>query len=242
MKYGIDCSEYTALALAHWQEMKANGIDFAFIRGTSGLREDRRVFQHTLNARMAEIPHGLYALISPNRHLGSQVSLALSLCRQTGAKCLVLDYEIYEKLDDTIWDKTELSRFYNNATIQAKNRAHLPIAIYTARWFVDTFAPFLSLNKTINWFASYTSGTFAWPEFWNKAIAVGAPRMPTGVRHWDCWQFLGTDGSEHTTKVGGVPGCDWNVMKDDAYYRLFHWVQPVKRTVFGNWWRKLVRV
>jgi lysozyme len=185
---GIDVSYHQGAI--DWQQVKASGKRFAFIRATAGtLTADSAYWTNLSGARVAGLPVASYHYANPDTALNDASNEASWFLRNasvaSGDLLPVLDLEVSNGLDPsslTTWAQTWL------AQVSATTGVH-PI-IYTNPNFWSS-----SMADT-DWFAR-NGYPVLWIAHWTTATAPTVPAGGWGGSGWTFWQH---------SSSGTVPG------------------------------------
>jgi lysozyme len=185
---GIDVSYHQGPI--DWQQVKASGRQFAFVRATAGtLTADTAYWTNLSGARVAGVAVGSYHYANPDTALNDASNEATWFLRNasvaSGDLIPVLDLEVSNGLDPaslTAWAQTWLAQV--SATTGVR-----PI-IYTNPNFWSS-----SMADT-DWFAR-NGYPVLWIAHWTTATAPTVPAGGWGGSGWTFWQY---------SSEGSVPG------------------------------------
>ena len=209
---GLDCSGYQKNI--NWNNAKAAGIDFAFIKITEGTtgHEDGT---YNLNARVQSaqsngVKIGYYPFARPGNvddpeaDANDEVNNVISHIELLPKADLpvVLDIESYSTT--IVWDnKVDHMNRYITAFISGMESNGLSTIIYSYKSFIDT--------NTTPQFGSYPLWLAAYPN--NPEVTL--PLIPKGWDDWKIWQF-----TDKGTVDGYNGNVDLNIMKKDYFNSL----------------------
>ena len=210
-RWGIDLSGGTTLA-AHWPEMTANGLSFAIFRAGEGLATGDNIRPQCELAIKYGVPFGLYFAIHPWYSADVQVNAFIRQAASFSAKCLVLDFELYE---GTTPDA--INQHYQTAYNSLKAKTTLPAVSYSGNWFIEAHAAAMKtwIGKDVYWDANYRQPfqPETWMEFHQQLADLYIPKYagypPVGI-----FQFAG----DRPTAM--IPHkVDYDLIDSDAVYQ-----------------------
>lgn len=184
---GIDVSYYQGEI--DWEQVRASGIEFAFIRVSDG--EDTPDAMFELNwggAKAAGIRRGMYQFFRPTESITAQADLAIAMAKKRGAGELppVLDIE-----DDCGLAPVVVAKRARQWTDRVKKALHVEPIVYTYPDFWRRGGGEVLGGQPL-WLAHYTTA---------------CPSVPPPWQDWRFWQ--------HSDR-GRVPGIAGNVDLDLA--------------------------
>jgi GH25 family lysozyme M1 (1,4-beta-N-acetylmuramidase) len=209
---GVDVSYYQQKV--DWPALKAAGVEFAFIKATSGLGKDSMFPDHAAGADKAGLIVGCYHWCDPIMDDARQAANVLETIKDYPVSMIALDVEqwwgdwglwyqsIQGKISGASVPKLSPQRISDNGHnvaryIEAKDPLKRPIIIYTAKWFMDSYSPQIAqwVTKYKLWAAQYPYAAgavkVAWNEFKAKFLPQTKPILPKGLTEWSFWQFTG---------------------------------------------------
>lgn len=206
---GVDVSHYDLDI--NWKEVKASGIDFAFLKATGAKRDgttvvDEKFEQNRQGAKEAGVAMGYYHFFRPDAPMKDQIELFAKTVGKVGHNSLPLVMDVEDDEKKPMWGQAPdghtysvqerlkiIDEFCNG--VKKMLGKDTPIAIYTSPKFVREFLgndP--SLAKYTLWDASWKLPKPVVPAPWNRAAF---------------WQYAGDNG-----KVAGIPKPDGGVDLD----------------------------
>jgi len=199
-KIGIDVSFYNEYI--DWQQVKANGIDFAILRvgGRSweqgNLYYDSRFKEYLSGAKAAGVQVGVYFYSTAINEKEAVEEASVTLDLIGGAS---LDYPVFidmeysgmypdARMDKlTIPERSEIANAFCQTIINSGYKA----GVYSGQFYYEDCMDFNAISQYSIWLASYTTEN----------------RLPSYKNRYDIWQF--TDSG----KVRGIEGgVDMNVI------------------------------
>lgn len=178
---GIDVSEYQLTI--DWDAVRADGIEFAFIRANHGLgNQDTKFDRNWAEAKRAGVIRGAYQYLEPSEDALAQAEFFVEIVGELEPGDLppVLDVEEADALSD----------------------AQMEAAIQI---WVDHVEGALGRKPIIYTTASFWAGwvgnttTFADHSLWVANWNAACPSMPTPWARWDFWQ------TSESGRVDGIP-------------------------------------
>lgn len=206
--HGIDVSSIQSTV--DWQAVRAAGVDFAFIRASSGGRIDTRFRENWTRARAAGVLRGAYHWLDPRGDGQQQAALFLgALTSDAGELPPVLDIEVPSGISYTPeFYATEAKRWLDTVAGHLRVR---PL-IYTARWFWDD--PRKPTGPHAPWAKDY--------PLW-VADYTGPVQLPSAWQRWTFHQYTNTGAVE-----GVIGQVDRNVFNGTlAELRALAAIQPL---------------
>lgn len=214
MILGIDVSRWDLNI--KWDILKTSGIEFAFCKATQGnYLTDPTLKGNMDGAAKAGMVVGAYHWCDPTVSASRQADYFLDAISEVKYHFLAVDMEQYWA-DWNEWRKKDINNILSGKQIsenarvivnEIKKRSPVPIIVYTSPWFVDEYArPSVDwLKDTPLWLAHYPfkSGRVktTWEDMKVKyKPTVLTPRLPSGIKTWNFWQFTGDKFV--------LPGCD----------------------------------
>ena len=202
MILGIDVSHWNTVT--DWHQLKAAGIEFAFIKATQGdYYKDPMFTTNAQGARDAGILVAPYHYFDPGITPQRQVNHFLDTIGTTPHSMLAIDVETNITHDELTIPAKQLSDCANDtaALCAAELKRFFrqtPLLIYTRNSFVTDYAPLMT-----TWLRSYPLWLATWPykkgvvsctwdefkSFWLPKTT--APTIPKNCNFWDYWQFSG---------------------------------------------------
>jgi GH25 family lysozyme M1 (1,4-beta-N-acetylmuramidase) len=224
--WGIDISGYQnwvdSRLLEVWRE---KGASFAFIRMGRGTLPDPNFTQ--LLSRFGEgWTLGGYWWFDPTLSPRAQVEKALQVFEQASPKVtwIALDCEQYWTRWEEYWLKkithifkpSHLESFYLEVAERVRSAIPDPI-IYTAPWFVRSYAPKMSswlpdYRLWLAWYPYRSRRYQSWEEF-SKIVDTLVPSFPSWGQAWEFWQFA----DNHSFLPGGSRGVDLNIRQPNNF-------------------------
>ena len=213
---GLDCSKYQKDI--NWEEAKAGGIEFAFIKITEGTTYSEDEL-YNVQARAAEakeqgVKIGYYHFARPGNEKDAVkdakdeiANIAKHLTHLPQANFpIVIDLESYAK--DIVWDdKIKHMVIYLDTLItELRNKYKMSPIIYS-------YSSFLNSNLKKEKIPEYVkNGNILWLAAYVKNPGLSLPVLPIGWDSWKIWQF--TDKGQISGYSGDI---DLNVMKKDLF-------------------------
>lgn len=223
--YGIDISKWQG----EWKDPAktiASGIDFVYLRGTNGTREDDRVREYAEICRKHSINFGLYCYFRPKYNSVEQAKKLHKLSVELGAN-MVPQLDIEHSDDMTPVEITAKVKVFIEECERLWGR---PVSIYSAAWWWNPsiVRGEIDVSGHLLWVARYVSMSKGpdtdvaswkgWAEAFNKE-----PRLPYGWPRWDLWQFS-ADGNNKGKDLGfSSSHLDLNIVKPGVLEKLVMW-------------------
>ena len=222
---GIDVSHFDLDI--NWKEVKASGVDFAFLKATGSKRDgstvvDEKFEQNRQGARDAGVAIGYYHFFRPDVPMDQQIDLFAKTVGKVERNSLPLVMDVEEDEKKPMWEKAAdghtysvqerlkiIDEFCNG--VKKMLGKDTPIAIYTSPKFVREF---LANDPSL---AKY--------ELWDASWKRPKPVLPTPWRKASFWQYAGDNG-----KVAGIhkpdgEGVDLDMIMDPKIARMIKKVQ-----------------
>jgi GH25 family lysozyme M1 (1,4-beta-N-acetylmuramidase) len=217
---GIDVSHFDLDI--NWKEVKASGVDFAFLKATGSKRDgstvvDEKFEQNRQGARDAGVATGYYHFFRPDVPMDQQIDLFAKTVGKVGRNSLPLVMDVEEDEKKPMWEKAPdghtysvqerlkiIDEFCNG--VKKMLGKDTPIAIYTSPKFVrENLGNDPSLAKY---------------ELWDASWKLPKPVLPAPWKKASFWQYAGDNG-----KVAGIhkpdgEGVDLDMIMDPKIARM----------------------
>jgi len=202
MILGLDVSHHQDPDTVPYKALRERGFRFVIVRLAFGLSPDRTAPKHLEIARDCGYDTAGYTWLDPLQSARAQADLHASLAADFELPLLFPDIEQWwadwgkwsaARQGEIPWSRVPqlmASRIDSHAkaatTRLEKMLAGRHLGCYTARWFVNGYAPSLGywIGKYPLWLAEYTiRGKVArsWAEFFGNVPKGRTPRLPNGV-------------------------------------------------------------
>jgi len=202
-KPGIDVSNWQGTI--DWQQVKAAGVQFAFIKASEGIDFQDPFFAANIKeARLAGIACGAYHFFQPMHPVDSQAENFLSMigALEKGDLPPVLDVET-----PAAWSLLPLTDRVNAVTnwmslVEAK-LGITPLIYMSSSFAGSVLGSASGLAKYPLWVAHYTQSAVPW--------------VPAPFQSWSFWQY------SNTGKIDGITGdvdLDWFLGNQDDLQKL----------------------
>ncbi|UJF36618.1 glycoside hydrolase family 25 protein [Paenibacillus hexagrammi] len=193
---GIDVSHHNSDGAAiDWNKVKADGVQFVFVKASEGVTYKDPKFAVNLNgARAVGIKAGAYHFARPEN--GQALSEAKTFVSQLATVQYdlmpVLDLE--SPIDPSKCTKANMIAFVKTFVDYVQAQTGRKVMLYTGNWFSDMYGGFDNAFKDMPlWIANY-------------AASISAPPNTGGWTAWTVWQY----GEKGT--INGISGnVDMNV-------------------------------
>jgi len=241
MKLAIDVSYYNNLSTTQW-DLLATVLDGVIIRLSFGLSQDSMAQTHINNAKRVGLPYAGYHWVDPTRDFNNQIQLYKTTVAKYRPASMFNDYEqywsdwaAYMRQDlvtayATRFSPSQLNSYFKRFHDSATNGLDIPVGSYSADWFISKYSPEMGnwVTKVNYWEARYF-------RYYNSAWWTGKQKelgkdfdiqkMLEIAKYAQIVKGIGRQ-FESYIEVGGLSSniayhLDWNVFKDDGYYRMF---------------------
>lgn len=205
MILGVDVSAWNSLQTPYTQ-LKANGVEFCVVKGDQAASTSN----HIALAKQAGMIVGEYFWHDPTLSATAQAADFLTDCAANKPDFVFLDVEQWwsdwNKWSQWIYQHTitqaqvpvmsaiAISNSAKTIMEQMTIGLQCPVGLYSAKWFIDGYAPGIAtwLCDYPFWVASYITEavhTATWDEIKAGPPYGTNPTMPSRVACWFMWQW-----------------------------------------------------